>query len=48
MVERQLCKLDVNGSIPLFSTNIEPPMLNLVGNHIEKVIVYAVATVIAI
>ena len=48
MVERQLCKLDVNGSIPLFSTKNRPPRLNLVGNHIEKVVVYAVATVIAI
>ena len=33
---------------PVILHQYRPPMLNLVGNHIEKVIVYAVATVIAI
>ena len=33
MVERQLCKLDVNGSIPLFSTRNRPPLLNPAERH---------------
>lgn len=47
MGERQLCKLDVVGSIPTGSTNTRPPLLNPVALqcHIEEGIELAVATV---